>query len=95
MPLHLFDPLAEVDLTEVGPLLYPAYEQLAGVIIGSATEQLSIEQASPAVAALLDCSLIDPLVRIDRTARTHADQVVEYRRSYGLAKSFQYQVEIN
>jgi GntR family transcriptional regulator len=95
VPLPLFDPLAEVDLAEVGPLLYPAYEQLAGVIIGSATEQLSIEQASPAVAALLDCSLIDPLVRIDRTARTHADEVVEYRRSYGLAKSFQYQVEIN
>lgn len=94
LPLPLFEPLIRQDFDALGPLLYPLYEELVGVIVGSATEQLSVEQASPGVAALLDCALIDPLIRIDRTARTHAQDPVEYRQSFGLAKSFQYRVEI-
>lgn len=94
LPMPQFGPLAEEDPEEFGPLLYPLYEKLVGVVIGSATEQLSVEQASPGVAALLDCALIDPLIRIDRIARTHAEDPVEYRRSFGLAKSFQYRVDI-
>lgn len=94
LPLPLFEPVAEVDLSDLGPLLYPIYEELAGVIVGSATEQLSVEQSSPALAALLGCALVDPLIRIERTARTHAEEVVEFRRSHGPAKSFRYQAEI-
>lgn len=94
LPMPLFKPLADRRLEDFGPLLYPLYEELIGVIVGSATEQLSVEQATPGVAALLDCALIDPLIRIDRIARTHAQEPVEYRRSFGLAKSFQYRAEI-
>ena len=52
-------------------------------------------KAAGGQAALLNCKGGDPLVKINRTARTHTGDVAEYRESYGLASSFRYQVEIN
>lgn len=95
LPLPQFQPIADVDLEELGSLLYPEYENRIGIIIGSATEELSVTQAAGGQAALLNCKGGDPLVKINRTARTHTGDVAEYRESYGLASSFRYQVEIN
>lgn len=95
LPLPQFRPIADVNLNELGSLLYPEYENRIGLIIGSATEELSVSQATDAHAALLNCKSGDPLVKINRIARTHTGDVAEYRESYGLASSFRYQVEIN
>lgn len=95
LPLPQFQPIAEINLNELGSLLYPEYENRVGLIIGSATEELSVTQATDAQAALLNCKTGDPLVKINRIARTHTGDVAEYRESYGLASSFRYQVEIN
>lgn len=95
LPLPQFQPIAEISLDELGSLLYPEYEKRIGLIIGSATEELSVTQATDGQAALLNCKGGDPLVKINRTARTHTGDVAEYRESYGLASSFRYQVEIN
>jgi GntR family transcriptional regulator len=95
LPLPQFQPIAEVDLSELGSLLYPEYENRIGLIIGSATEELSVTRAADGQAELLNCNTGDPLVKINRIARTHTGDVAEYRESYGLASSFRYQVEIN
>src|SRR6476661_1803478 len=95
LPLPQFQAIADIELKELGNLLYPEYENRIGVIIGSATEELSVTQAAGGQAALLNCKGGDPLVKINRTARTHTGDVAEYRESYGLASSFRYQVEIN
>ena len=95
LPLPKFQPIADIDLNELGNLLYPEYESRIGLIIGSATEELSVTQATDRQAALLSCKAGDPLVKINRIARTHTGDVAEYRESYGLASSFRYQVEIN
>ncbi|KIS26154.1 hypothetical protein TV39_18210 [Arthrobacter sp. SPG23] len=95
LPLPQFQPIANIALDELGSLLYPEYESRIGLIIGSATEELSVTQAPGEQAALLNCQAGDPLVRINRIARTHTGDVAEYRESYGLASSFRYQVEIN
>lgn len=95
LPLPRFQAMADVALGDLGDLLYPEYENRSEVVIGSATEELSVTQATEAQACLLDCSPGEPLVRITRTARTHAGEVAEFRESYGLAASFRYQVEIN
>ncbi|WLQ05852.1 GntR family transcriptional regulator [Arthrobacter oryzae] len=95
LPLPQFQPIADVNLHKLGSLLYPEYENRIGLIIGSATEELSVTQATDGQAVLLNCKSGDPLVKINRTARTHTGDVAEYRESYGLASSFRYQVEIN
>jgi len=95
LPLPQFQPIAEINLNELGSLLYPEYENRIGLIIGSATEELSVTQATDGQAVLLNCKGGDPLVKINRIARTHTGDVAEYRESYGLASSFRYQVEIN
>ena len=95
LPLPQFQPIAEINIKDLGSLLYPEYETRVGIVIGSATEQLSVTQATQEQSALLDCQNGDPLVKINRIARTHTGDVAEYRESYGLASSFQYQVEIN
>jgi GntR family transcriptional regulator len=95
LPLPLFQPMADVGLNELGSLLYPEYENRIGLVIGSATEELLVTQATDPQAALMNCQAGDALVRIIRIARTHAGDVAEYRESYGLASSFRYRVEIN
>ena len=95
LPLPQFQPIAEINIKDLGSLLYPEYETRVGIVIGSATEQLSVTQATQEQSALLDCQNGDPLVKINRIARTHTGDVAEYRESYGLASSFRYQVEIN
>lgn len=95
LPMPQFLPIAEINLSELGSLLYPEYETRIGLIIGSATEELSVTKATNGTAEILSCRSGDPLVRINRIARTHTGDVAEYRESYGLASSFRYRVEIN
>lgn len=94
LPLPRFAPFAQAALDTLGPLLYPEYERLLGVVIGSAKEQLSVTSADVATADLLGCEEGSPVVQIERTALTHADETVEFRRSHGRADAFHYQVEI-
>lgn len=95
LALPALQAMVDVALDDVGDLLYPAYESLAGVVIGSASEELSVCIADAELAAELDCSTTDPLIRIERHARTHAGDVVEFRITHGRASDFRYQVEIN
>ncbi|MDQ0120842.1 GntR family transcriptional regulator [Pseudarthrobacter sp902506025] len=95
LPLPWFQAVADADPQTLGNLLYPEYETRVGVIIGAATEELSVTQATSHQANLLNCAIAEPLVKIIRIARTHTGDVAEYRESYGLASSFRYQVEIN
>jgi GntR family transcriptional regulator len=95
LPLPQFQPIADVAVGQLGNLLYPEYETRVGIIIGSATEELSVTQATEPQAELLRCHPNDPLVKVERSARTHSSDVVEFRESFGLASTFHYHVEIN
>ncbi|MFL4473084.1 GntR family transcriptional regulator [Paeniglutamicibacter sp. MACA_103] len=95
LPLPRFDAVAQADLSDLGPLLYPAYERLACVVVGSATEELSVVAATATQAALLSVAPDTALVRISRSALTHAGEIMEYRESHGVANSFRYRVEIS
>ena len=95
LPLPQFQPISDVALGQLGNLLYPEYETRVGIIIGSASEELSVTQATEPQAELLHSRPNDPLVKVDRTARTHSSDIVEFRESFGLASTFHYHVEIN
>lgn len=94
LPLPRFDALAEHHQDELGDLLYPEYERQCGVVIASAEEILTVGTASAGDALLLRCRRSDPVVFIERTARTHDGTAVEWRRSVGRAADFRYRIEI-
>lgn len=94
LPLPKFAALAQQHRDDLGDLLYPAYERYCDVVIASAEEVLTIGTADAGDALLLRCRRGDPLVFIERTARTHDGTPVEWRRSAGRAADFRYRVEI-
>ncbi|WP_051166558.1 GntR family transcriptional regulator [Amycolatopsis orientalis] len=94
LPLPRFACLAQRHQDELGDLLYPEYERECGVVIASAEEILTVGTASAGDALLLRCRRSDPVVFIERTARTHDGTAVEWRRTAGKAADFRYRVEI-
>jgi GntR family transcriptional regulator len=94
LPADRFAALAEVPRDELGDLLYPAYERHCGIVIASASEVLTVASAAAGEALLLRCERAEPLVVVERTARTHDGASVEWRRSRGRAADFRYRIEI-
>lgn len=92
--LSQFEPILTLPESELGPLLYPAYERHFGVVIARASETLTIELSSAEVASHLGIKVRDPVVRIERRALDHAGAPVELRISYGPAATFRYQIEV-
>jgi GntR family transcriptional regulator len=95
LPLHRFAPLMNAKLEELGPFLYPIYEERCREIVASAKEELRFSSADAATARLLGCVRGDSIVVISRTARGHDGRPLEWRVSRGLAEKFVYSVEIH
>lgn len=94
LPYAPFKALMEVELSAIGDLLYPLYEELCGQTVASAQETLTVESADRKVADQLGIEVGQPVVVIDRLALGYDRQPLEWRRSRGPAESFRYQVEI-
>jgi GntR family transcriptional regulator len=94
LPLPRFAALVELPLDSFGDLLYPLYEAECGSVVAAASEDLSVGAATPAEARLLSSSVGEPVMVVERRARLHNGQVIEFRRSRGLASGFRYRVEI-
>ncbi|MFI0214873.1 GntR family transcriptional regulator [Streptomyces lydicus] len=94
LPLPRFAALGEMPSDDLGDLLYPAYERHCGVVVASAEEVLTIGAADAAEARVLHCGQGEPLVVVERTARTHDGTPVEWRRSRGRAADFRYRIDI-
>ena len=80
--------------SEIGPLLYPIYEEFCGQVVARAQEQLTAGSASALVAKNLDIEEGAPVVEIKRIAVGYDGRALEWRRSWGIADTFQYHVEI-
>lgn len=94
LPMAGFEPLLNISLTELGPLLYSEYERLCNCIVVSAKERLSVATASADVAQVLDLTIGAPVVVIDRLAFGQGGVRLEWRRSHGRADRFNYEIEI-
>lgn len=90
----LFQPLLQVELNTMGPLLYPIYESLCGQVVASAEEVLTAEAAAEEHARLLQLRVQTPVVVIERLARDYAGNPLEWRRSRGHAQHFRYRIDI-
>lgn len=94
LPYVRFAAFAQLDLNEVGDLLYPVYEAQCNQVVASATETLTVEAIDPLHARLLHIEPGTPAVVIERLAYGYDRQPLEWRRSRGPASEFIYQAEI-
>lgn len=94
LPYVRFAAFAQLELTEIGDLLYPVYEAHCNQVVASATETLTVEAISPLHARLLRIEPGTPAVVIERLAYGYDKQPLEWRRSRGPASEFIYQAEI-
>lgn len=95
IPCALFSGFECISQEELGPLLYPIYFERYGVLVKSATDDLSFETVSKVVARKLNIMHTDPVAVIRRIARGIDGQVVEWRIARGSAARFNYRSEIN
>jgi GntR family transcriptional regulator len=94
LPYVRFAAFAQMDLNDVGDLLYPVYEAQCNQVVASATETLTVEAIGPLHARLLHIEPGTPAVVIERLAYGYDRQPLEWRRSRGPASEFIYQAEI-
>lgn len=94
LPYVRFAAFAQMDLNEIGDLLYPVYEAQCNQVVASATETLTVEAIGPLHARLLRIEPGTPAVVIERLAYGYDRQPLEWRRSRGPASEFIYQAEI-
>ncbi|MHB2209759.1 GntR family transcriptional regulator [Methylobacterium sp. CM6257] len=94
LPAARFAPLLKAPLTEIGDLLYPAYEQLCGEIVARAEETLTVGSANAADGENLGLAEGAPVVLIERLAFGFDSRPIEWRLTRGAAAGFRYHVEI-
>jgi GntR family transcriptional regulator len=95
LPARAFAGIVELDLSELMPLLYPAYERHFRRVVARARERLSIESADAEISSHLAADPGVTVVRIERTALDHAGNPIEWRVSHGLAGQFVYEAEVS
>lgn len=94
LPAARFGPLLEAPLTEIGDLLYPAYERLCGEIVARAEETLTVGTATATDAERLGIAEGSPVVVIERLALGFDGRPIEWRLTRGSAADFRYRIEI-
>ena len=94
LPQKPFAKLLKIGLDEFGNLLYPFYAEVCGQSIASARETLTVESADREAAKRLGIAEGKPIVVIERLALGYDQEPLEWRRSYGSAETFRYQIDI-
>lgn len=90
LPLPLFGPLADLDSSEWGNLLYPLYQARCGVVIAQANDALSFAPLTANQAKRLQLKAGHPCVLVERQALDMRGNCVELRVTRGDAFSFKY-----
>ncbi|WP_245337936.1 UTRA domain-containing protein, partial [Methylobacterium radiotolerans] len=88
LPAARFAPILTAPLTEIGDLLYPAYERLCGEIVARAEETLTVGIADATDAERLEIADGDPVVVIERLAFGFDARPIEWPVTRGAAKHF-------
>lgn len=94
VPYDRFLGILDIPAEDLGPLLYPVYEQLCGEVVARAEESLTVEIAAEEHERLLHLEPSTPVIVIERLAYGYDGRPLEWRRSRGRADGFQYHVDI-
>ena len=93
VPLPLFAPLVDSDPSGWGPLLYPLYQRLCGVVVARAQDHLAITRLDATQADWLRLPAQAPGLRVQRQAFSLAGPCIESRTTWGDAFAFEYTAE--
>lgn len=80
--------------TESPPLLYPVYDEICGVVVARAVDELEMSELTAADARVFGARTGASCMQIQRVMHDHTGTVVEWRKSFVPAKRFHYTVEI-
>ena len=94
VPLPLFAPLVDSDPSGWGPLLYPLYQRLCGVVVARAQDHLAITRLDASQADWLRLPAQAPGLRVQRQAFSLAGPCIESRTTWGDAFAFEYTAEV-
>lgn len=89
-----FEGLLSLSPKTMGPLLYPIFLEKFGILISSATDELSFGAATQTSAKHLELTTGAPVAAIQRIARNPAGRVIEFRRVHGRPERFRYRVTL-
>ena len=94
LPLPLFEPLADSEVSAWGDLLYPLYASRCGVHIHRAVDEISFTALTAPQARHLLLPAGHPCALVTRSAYNLAGQCAEVRYTRGDAHAFNYTVTI-
>lgn len=94
LPLPAFAALAELAPDSWGDLLYPLYEEHAGITVIRAQDELSFDVLAGADALALQLPERHPCVVVTRRAHDLRGRCVELRQTRGDAFSFHYSAQL-
>jgi GntR family transcriptional regulator len=94
LPPRGFEPLTTLELSAFDDLLYPLYESLCGLVVASATETLRVGRADAHCMQALHLSEGAPVIDVQRVAMDYTGRPLEWRRTWGAAEGFEYQIDL-
>jgi GntR family transcriptional regulator len=94
LPLPMFGPLADLDSSAWGNLLYPMYQARCGVVIAQANDALSFVPLTASQAKRLLLKAGHPCVLVERQALDMRGNCVELRVTRGDAFAFKYTAHV-
>lgn len=94
LPLDLFEPLAEDDLSTWDDLLYPMFARRVQVHVHRALDDIGFAQLSATQARHLGLPAGHPCAQVQRSAYDLTGRCVELRNTRGDAHAFHYTVNI-
>ena len=94
LPYDDFKFLLDKDPDEFNNLLYPMYEQEAGKCVATADESIQVVKSTKTTANHLNINDGDPVIELQRVAKNHAGEPIEWRRCFGNTTHFKYSVTI-
>jgi GntR family transcriptional regulator len=94
LPLDLFEPFADDDLSGWDDLLYPMFARRAQVHVHRAIDEIGFGQLSATQARHLGLPAGHPCAQVQRSAYDLAGRCVELRTTRGDAHAFHYTVNI-
>lgn len=94
LPYPRYADFFDMNEADIGPLLYPVYEQHFGDFVTSVEDEISIGFANDTVAQHLGVGLNDPTIVVERSTLAVDGRTIEWRRAHGRADRFRYKVSL-
>ncbi|UXM96626.1 GntR family transcriptional regulator (plasmid) [Bartonella sp. HY329] len=95
LSFELFHPLFDIPLADIGPLLYPAYDEYCHQLVCFIEEEITVDKASDEDANDLGIEKDALSIFIHRQAKNAKNCPIEWRISRADVRNFHYRIKVN